>query len=284
MKYAGTLILVLAACHVDGSLRFLEDHCSSNLRLHSKLHLIGGVDAKLFSTPWMAYLHRNGNFICGGSLITYRFVLTAAHCRKLDEQIVVRLGEYDVDTQIDCRDRGCALPFEDHEVESFYSHPSYTTIKHFDIALVKLKTRVVEQNNITPICLLLDTTDTWQRYVDSIQQFSVAGWGWTEAGSFSHVLKTANVTQVDQFTCLADFGFEVDQSHICAGDPARHTCYGDSGGPLFATISQDLVDYNVQFGIVSYGENPCQGVGVFTNVKSYIPWIEHTINRANTVA
>ncbi|XP_017148075.1 serine protease grass-like isoform X2 [Drosophila miranda] len=268
MKYAVTLILVLAACHIVGALRFLERRCSSKSRRHRRL--MGGVDAELFSTPWMAYLHRNGKFICGGSLITYR--------------LVVRLGEYDARTQIDCRDRGCALPFEDHEVESFHSHPSYTTIKHFDIALLKLKTKVVEQDNITPICLLLDTTDTWQRYVDSIARFSVAGWGMTEAGSLSDVLKTAKVTQVDRLTCLADFGFEIDQSHICAGDPARHTCYGDSGGPLFATVTHDSVPYNVQFGIVSYGENPCQGVGVFTNVKSYIPWIEHTINMANTVA
>ncbi|XP_041449011.1 serine protease grass-like [Drosophila obscura] len=135
-----------------------------------------------------------------------------------------------------------------------------------------------------PICLLLDTTHTWQRYVDSIEQFSVAGWGKTETDLISPVLQTANVSQIERFSCRADIGYDVNQRHICAGDPARHSCAGDSGGPLVATVSYELVAYNVQFAIVSYGEIPCKGVSVFTNVRNYIPWIVETINNANYVA
>ncbi|XP_022233515.2 phenoloxidase-activating factor 3-like [Drosophila obscura] len=143
MKHAGTLMLVLVACHVYGSLRLLEPSCSS--KRMSRFRTIGGEDAELFSTPWMSYLHRNGKFICAGSLITYRFVLTAAHCIRYRDHIVVRLGEYDARTQTDCRQQGCAR-FEDFDVESFHPHPYYTTIFHFDIALIKLSRNVVAQS------------------------------------------------------------------------------------------------------------------------------------------
>ncbi|BFG05766.1 serine protease grass-like [Drosophila madeirensis] len=279
MKHAVTLLLALVACHAVGSLRLLERRCSSKSR--SQRRLIGGLDSELFSTPWMAYLHRNGKFVCAGSLITYRFVLTAAHCIPYREELAVRLGEYDARTHTDCREQGCALPAQDFAIESFHPHPSYTTITHYDIALLKLKTQVVEQKNMTPICIVLDTTDTWQRYVDSIEQFSVAGWGKTETGALSHVLKAANVTQVERYSCLADYGYDATENHICAGDVVRRACEGDSGGPLVATVTNARVDFKVQLGIVSYGEGTCNGLSVFTNVRSYIPWIVDTIKNHN---
>jgi hypothetical protein len=53
------------------------------------------------------------------------------------------------------------------------------------------------------------------------------------------------------------------------------TCYGDSGGPAFATINGD----EVQVGITSGGESPCEtGYSWDTNVGLFASWISSVAN------
>lgn len=63
---------------------------------------------------------------------------------------------------------------------------------------------------------------------------------------------------------------------ICAGTKGlnttvpKDTCSGDSGGPLMSQDSTGL--WNI-VGITSFGSFPCNGLSVYTNVKSYLNWI-----------
>lgn len=46
--------------------------------------IIGGAKAKPYDFPWLvAHFHREHGFICGGSLVSRKIVVTAAHCMFL---------------------------------------------------------------------------------------------------------------------------------------------------------------------------------------------------------
>ncbi|XP_044262696.1 serine protease 48-like [Tribolium madens] len=53
--------------------------------------IIGGKPTKITKFPYQVSLHNNGKFLCGGSIITRKFVLTAAHCTNHDGLVKVSI-------------------------------------------------------------------------------------------------------------------------------------------------------------------------------------------------
>ncbi|XP_016981240.1 phenoloxidase-activating enzyme 1 [Drosophila rhopaloa] len=241
----------------------------------------GGRNAKLNSTPWMAFLHADWKFICGGSLINSAFVVTAAHCVfPVAKQLMARLGEYDWTSEQDCVDGfGCVPPYRDYMVIKIYTHPRYRSIRAFDIALLKLDQPVQYTENIRPICVIMhENMFQWYWDVDAARELTLTGWGATKTRSSSPILQTVKLTQVPREICHDQHGFNVDHTHICAGDFHHYACTGDSGSPLGLTVKYKRKDVYALVGIVSKGSNPCSGVTAFTNVVSFTDWIANTIS------
>ncbi|XP_054734614.1 uncharacterized protein LOC129242079 [Anastrepha obliqua] len=247
----------------------------------SSLKVVGGGDSSIGSWPWMALIgydrYSLSPFRCGGSLITARHVLTAAHC-ILAELSFVRLGEYDLSTETETK-------HVDIDVVKSAPHPNYGgSDRHNDIAILYLEKNVDFTDYICPICLLTSEKLRTKSYV-GYHPF-VAGWGrTTEGGPSSNILQELQIDLMENSVCRRSYeankrlfsNQQFDNSVLCAGDlgGGRDTCRGDSGGPLMIPEPYKGVTRFYALGVVSYGIG-CGRIGVpgvYTNTQKYIDWI-----------
>uniref|UniRef100_A0A6P4E8K1 Serine protease easter-like n=1 Tax=Drosophila rhopaloa TaxID=1041015 RepID=A0A6P4E8K1_DRORH len=109
--------------------------------------------------------------------------------------------------------------------------------------------------------------------------FFVVGWGKTDKTDAPTTLQEALITRTNLDECRKFYrNSEVNDDLICAtGKELKHTCKGDSGGPVFFKHPFGNTHRYVQYGVVSLGGNQC-GVskrqpGIFTSVIAMLPWI-----------
>ncbi|XP_016992346.3 melanization protease 1-like [Drosophila takahashii] len=275
MKNVVAIVALLAwVCLGDGqsTLSFLDPNCGTSVagsrRWRSRI--IGGETANMFGNPWMVLIQ--SSISCGGTLITNRFVLTAAHCIR-NSPTIAFLGEFDRSTRTDCSGRACLPRAIGIPVDAKIAHPRYVHHSRDDIALFRLARTVQYTDYIKPICLV-----TNYNLLPQTRVLTATGWGETENTPGSNVLKTTTLTQADRSYCSAIYG-RVDMSHICAGDYDSHVCRGDSGGPVSSNFRVNGINRVVQLGIVSYGDTECTQWSVFTNVMHHMNWIVDTVRR-----
>eukprot|EP00092_Neocalanus_flemingeri_P046968 GFUD01053047.1.p1 GENE.GFUD01053047.1~~GFUD01053047.1.p1 ORF type:complete len:457 (-),score=101.46 GFUD01053047.1:210-1580(-) len=204
-----------------------------------KVRIVGGQDAPIGAYPWLVNLgyKQEGKpqtlFKCGGTLIGRRYVLTAAHCvTELPRNFklkVIRVGEHDLDQDIDCIDDGtvCAPAPQDIEVEDVIFHQSYGKPKAFqnDIAVVKLARNVTEGEFVAPICLPF--SDDNENYLGArigadAAITDVAGWGATTITGRkpANILQFLGVNVTDSEECKEIYkerGGVLTEKQICAG-------------------------------------------------------------------
>lgn len=253
--------------------------------------IFGGQPTALDEFPWTALIHYrkpNGNFgfHCGGSLITSRYVVTAAHCINAIPrgwQVVgVRLGEYDLkNSNKDCDADGCADVPVDMDIEKITVHENYnaqTKSQYDDIALIRFTRDVGFTDYIKPICLPVGDAERLRNNVGV--KAIAAGWGRTEIASASDVKLKVQLDILDSKGCGQTYrssGVTLRDTQLCAGGArGKDTCSGDSGGPLMIRVKTNYFLY----GIVSFGPNKCgtkDVPGVYTSVVKYIDWIENNI-------
>lgn len=270
----------------------------STCGIDSNNKIINGDNATLRQFPWMALLGftdsdtKQDMFLCGGSLINERYILTAAHCFQTPDSVKltsVRLGELDLRNKTDCIYEGddveCAPPPEDVEVEHVIIHDEFSSghLKN-DIALVRLKRKIEFNDYIRPICLPFVSTITGEEE----KKYTVIGWGkvdnFLEEGSPN--LQFAKVVSTPVSECNELQPQEVkpiDHTQLCAGgNLGKDACKGDSGGPLVDVpdIPHSSELKYVQIGIVSFGYKTCgaqEVPTVYTRVSSFIDWILHNM-------
>ncbi len=207
--------------------------------------------------PWLV-LMTGQDLICGGIILNETTILTAAHCVYNQKSVTVYPGV--VDRMI--LPKGYkALKILVHnafDVENLYN----------DVALVILKRKIAFSPKVyaisLPFCSPAAGIKAW-----------VSGFGVTDNGQLSRMLRTFEVTTQVSNYCILKYGDDFNSKlQICAGNLYKSLdfCTGDSGGPLYCKQNNVWV----AIGIVSFTGKQCaDGLpSVYTDIFGYISWIQ----------
>ncbi|XP_044262514.1 trypsin-1-like [Tribolium madens] len=236
---------------------FPSDFQKNDSRIDNRI--VGGRWMSIYDVPWQVSVQYNKAHICGGSIISDKYIVTAAHCTDgfSPNLFSVRVGTSFHEFGIN------------YKVSSIYQHPKYFHwIMGYDISIIKLKTVLTFGLSVAPVSLPPSNTK-WNPGTLVL----ITGWGKTHELSqlSSYFLQGVSVEISSEEYCKKIYGeYYITNRVLCAGVPegGKSACQGDSGGPL--------VVGNVLAGIVSWGVGCARPgfPGVYTNVSAVRDFIE----------
>ncbi|KAL7011373.1 hypothetical protein ACKWTF_014242 [Chironomus riparius] len=254
-------------------------------------------NGKLFARgtyPWIAaIMNRNGEYYCGGVLVSSRKIVTSAKClhnyvssrfqQMSKDDFSIILGSHDLTNP---SERGRTIP----TVSDIKIHPTFKIdkIKTNDIAVIVLAARVSFTRFVKSINLMDEGSDE-----SEITNGTVASYGYKNnrkltAKSAPKELKTSIL---DSVSCLIGYNAFVHTSGaetFCINETlSDRVCIEDIGSGLFVKHESEFYLRGILSSVVTKDVNLCddQTLSIYTDVVKFTDWIrsipEATIQQAS---
>lgn len=236
--------------------------------VHASDKIVGGerVTDKQ-ETPYMVSLSGS----CGGSIISNRWVLTAAHCVGYFSNVKAGI--------LNLKEAGF-----NYKIKRVIKHPEYNprTFNN-DFALVELAEKIDFKNTGLKAVELADATFADQGNQSPGVDATVYGFGNIDEGTNNHSDDLNKVivpiVSTEEANAPTAYNGDILESMLAAGyiDGGKDSCQGDSGGPM---VVFNASNEPVQVGVVSWGEGCARAnkYGVYSKVSHGFEWIRRTIN------